>query len=349
MEYCTACGTPLGQDWAFCRRCGRPVDGVVAPVAEAQVPTNQPWSLPGSRQAESNRLTTWDVAAAVLLLAGVGLGIGALFPDFYHNGRGSLASHDFDLVYNIINFGGWAIAGILILLHRRGIGAWLAAGVTVMTLGLYLVDTGFIVRYGTHLAATGFWLGQSGWLVCASGTGVALFAARKAGMLGGIGLGPVALPLAAAVAGIATAVAFVPFWDRLHFVVPSTGRSGTIARPGGNAFHNPGTVIAAYVVILTVLVLAPIVATLLRPGTIGAAALLGLIVPQVANLVSEVAFLLGSVDPTYFGASRQQAASAHAVLSLQPTPWFWAEAAALGLLLLVFLARVLTIRPHESS
>jgi hypothetical protein len=140
-------------------------------------------------------------------LAGVGLGVAALFPHYYHNGRGNLADNTSTLLFNLINFSGWAAAGILILLRRQAIGAWLAAGVTVATLGIYLVDTGYIVRYGTHLAATGFWLGQANWVVCAVGTGVALYAARRRGELGRIGLGPVALPLAAAVAGIATAVA----------------------------------------------------------------------------------------------------------------------------------------------
>jgi hypothetical protein len=44
----------------------------------------------------------------------------------------------------------------------------------------------------------------------------------------------------------------------------------------------------------------------------------------------------------------QQVASFRATLSVQATPWFWAEAVALGLLVLVFMTRILTLWGDKS-
>jgi hypothetical protein len=340
MEYCTACGTPLGQGWAFCGRCGKPVEAEhPQPIPAQPYPHGSP-----SASRQSNKLSGRDVAAALLLLTGVGLGIAALFPDFYHGGH-SLASDNTTLVYNLINFGGWALAAMLVLLVRSGMGAWLAAGVTASTLGFYLLDTGYVGHYGTHIAATGFWLGQANWVVCAAGTAVALYAAKRRGVLGGVKLGPVALPLLAAVAGIAAAVAYAPGWERYRVVIGTTGRSVSFTNP--NAFHHPAAIIVGHVLVMVVLVLGPILATLLQPGVGAAAALAGLAIPQVANVAQGLTGLLGSVAPATLGLSAQRVASLRATLSVRATPWFWAEAVAVGLLVLVFLARVLTLRPYD--
>jgi hypothetical protein len=348
MEYCTACGTPLGQGWDFCRRCGQAVGAEYSPQMPAQpYPPGAPapYSQATVTQVPSTGPGRADVTAALVILAGVGLGIAALFPDFYHGGH-SLASDNATLVYNLINFGGWALAAMLVLLARNAMGAWLAAGVTASTLGFYLLDTGAVARYGTHIAATGFWLGQANWVVCAAGTLGALYAARSRGVLGGIKLGPVALPLLAAVAGIGAAVAYAPGWDRYRIVAGTTGRSVSFTNP--DAFHNPAAVIVGHVVVIVVLVVAPVLATLLQPGVGAAAALAGLAIPQVANVAQGLTGLLGSVAPATVGLTAEQVSSLRATLSVRATPWFWAEAVAVGLLLLVFLARVLTLRPEES-
>jgi hypothetical protein len=288
----------------------------------------------------TTRLGTADVAAAIVLLVGIGLGAAALFPDFYSHGQ-SLADSNANLVFNIINLGGWMLAALLLLLGRTRMGAWLAAGVSASTLGFYLADGGYVVRYGLHLAALGFWLGKTSWLVCATGTALALLAARRRGVLGRLAPGPVALPLVAAVAGIAAAVAYAPGWDRYHAVATTTGRTESFTN--ANAFHSPAAVIVGHVVIIAVLVIAPVLATLLQPGVGAAAALAGLIIPQVANLVANLVVLLQPVEASVFGATAAQAAAVKAVFSVRATPWFWAEAVAVGLLILVFLARVLTL------
>ena len=85
------------------------------------------------------------LGAAVLPLAGVGLGIAALFPNFYQ-GKPSLASINSTLVFKLINFAGGTAAALLLLVNRTGVEAGLAAGVLVSTLGFYLVDIGYLAR-----------------------------------------------------------------------------------------------------------------------------------------------------------------------------------------------------------
>jgi len=85
------------------------------------------------------------LGAAVLLFAGVGFGIAALFPNFYQ-GKPGLASINNTLVFNLINFAGWTAAAVLLKVKRTEVEAWLATGVTVSTLGFYLVDIGYLAR-----------------------------------------------------------------------------------------------------------------------------------------------------------------------------------------------------------
>ena len=86
---------------------------------------------------------------AVLLFAGVGLGIATLFKNFYP-GKPSLVGINGTLVFNLINFAGWTAAAVLLKVKRTEVAAWLATGVTVSTLGFYLVDAGYVARQGGH-------------------------------------------------------------------------------------------------------------------------------------------------------------------------------------------------------
>ena len=49
-------------------------------------------------------------------------------------------------VFNLINFAGWTAAAVLLKVKRTEVAAWLATGVTVSTLGFYLVDIGYLAR-----------------------------------------------------------------------------------------------------------------------------------------------------------------------------------------------------------
>ena len=54
---------------------------------------------------------------AVLLFAGVGLGIATLFKNFYP-GKPSLAGINSTLVFNLINFAGWTAGAVLLLVKE---------------------------------------------------------------------------------------------------------------------------------------------------------------------------------------------------------------------------------------
>jgi hypothetical protein len=124
-----------------------------------------------------------------------------------------------------------------------------------------------------------------GWAACAAGSrsrshgrpgpgsapGTAPFAARPHGFPGGASgpvkprardAGPIALLLLAAAGTVA---AFVPAWDSYTLSQASTGSAQTIT--AGNAFSNPGPVIAGDVaVMLAVVVVAVLAACGARHG-----------------------------------------------------------------------------------
>lgn len=290
-------------------------------------------------------MSTAGTVAALILIGGVGIGLAALFPPYYAGGS-SLSSTTANLLYNTIRFAGWAVAALLIALRRTGVGTWLAVGVTAASLGYYGTNTGYVARYGAHVAGTGFWLGQASWVVCAAGTLAGIAAARYSGVFGAPRRTQPAFPLLVAVGAIAAAVAYSPGWTHYHLFAATTGRHEDITL--GNAFHNPGWVIAANVIILTVLVVGPVVVMTLRPSALAAAALAGLMIPQIANLASEIVVATSPADPRMLGGTSQQLTRLHETLTVNPTAWFWFEAIAIGALSLLCLARVLITDPEDT-
>ncbi len=86
--------------------------------------------------------------------------------------------------------------------------------------------------------------------------------------------GPLALLVLAA---IGTAAAFAPSWDRYTIVSAATNTSQTVT--AGNAFDNPGLVIAGNVAVMVAIVVVAAVAALWRPARHGGWLLAGAIVP----------------------------------------------------------------------
>ena len=319
------------------------------------------------------------LAAALLLGVGVALGIAGLFPD-YLSGTSVAAQAD-NLVAHVIYLAAWAVSGVLIVLGgtRLRVGALLATGLSIVTFGLFLADAGTPIAGGAHLAGAGLVLSLLGWLACAAGSAVAFLirpgrtagavpatspvpdasptfaadpvpAARRADARGrlftlgwprGAALGPAVLLV---LAGLGTAAAFVPSWDSF-MLRTAAGQSQNYTL--GNAFANPGPVIAGNVVVMVALVAVVIAAALWRPVRYGAVLLAGAIIPMVAQAISALVQVGEPTSPTQFGFTPAQASQVGLTVNASLTPAFWIYS-VLVVVLLVSCAWML-FTPHEPA
>ena len=279
---------------------------------------------------------TRAVVAAALLAVGVVLGTAALFPGYL--GPPSLASQPAELVPHLIYLLTWAASAILILLGgaRLRIGALLAAGISIVTLGLYFGDLG-TASSGTNLLRAGLVLGLVGWLCCAAGAALAVSirpwdtaAAPAAGRR--FELSPVSRLVAIVVAGLGVAIAFAPAWDS-YTLRTASGQSETLT--AGNAFANPAAVIAGDVMVMVALIAVLIVAALLRPARYGAVLLAGAVIPMAAQAISAIIQLSETAAPSQFGISAAQARAAGLTISAGATAAFWVYCAFVVALLAI--------------
>ena len=319
------------------------------------------------------------LAAALLLGVGVALGIAGLFPD-YLSGTSVAAQAD-NLVAHVIYLAAWAVSGVLIVLGgaRLRVGALLATGLSIVTFGLFLADAGTPIAGGAHLAGAGLVLSLLGWLACAAGSALAFLirpgrtagavpatspvpdasptfaadpvpAARRADARGrlftlewprGAALGPAVLLV---LAGLGTAAAFVPSWDSF-MLRTAAGQSQNYTL--GNAFANPGPVIAGNVVVMVALVAVVIAAALWRPVRYGAVLLAGAIIPMVAQAISALVQVGEPTSPTQFGFTPAQASQLGLTINASLTPAFWIYS-VLVVVLVVSCAWML-FTPHEPA
>ena len=150
---------------------------------------------------------------------------------------------------------------------------------------------------------TGLIVSLLGWAACTAGAAIALVAScrdtdpAKAGPAGQAGsapadcgwpakpsrshLGPLALLV---LAGVGTAAAFAAAWDSYTVAQAALGTVKTVQE--GNAFSNPGLVIAGNVAVMVAVVVVAVLAALWRPARQGALLLAGAIIPLAAQAVS---------------------------------------------------------------
>jgi hypothetical protein len=285
------------------------------------------------------------LAGAGLLGLGVLLGLIGLFPGYV--GSPSLASQADQLVPHLIYLAVWAASAAVIVAGfrprggaappgtaRSGLtrtGALLGIGLSAVTFGLYFADLGQVISGGASLLGAGLVLSLLGWAACAAGSAIALTAhpgapARSPGlhMTGGPvrpsarDAGPITLLLLAAVGAVVT---FAPSWDSYTLAQASTGVAQTVT--AGNAFANPGPVIAGNVAVMIAVVAVAVVAALWRPAWQGAVLLAGAIVPLAAQAISALIQVSGPTSPSLFGISPAQASAAGLTISAGVTPIFW--------------------------
>jgi hypothetical protein len=271
------------------------------------------------------------VLAALLLGVGVALGIAGLFPDYL--GGTSLAAQPDNLVAHVIYLAGWTASAVLIALggSRLRIGALLATGLSIVTFGLFVADVGTVIAGGSHLAGAGLVLSFIGWFVCAAGSAVAFLIRpeRTVGPNGASGaLIPLGRPRGAALgpaillvlAGLGAAAAFAPAWDSFTL---RTAAGQTQTFTAGNAFADPGPVIAGNVIVMVTLAAVIIVAALWRPVRYGAVLLAGAIIPMAAQAISALVQVGQATSPTQFGFTPAQASGLGLTISAGLTPAFW--------------------------
>ena len=122
-------------------------------------------------------------------------------------------------------------------------------------------------------------------------------------------------------AAIGAAVTFAPSWDRYTLVASSSGTSQTLT--AGNAFDNPGLVIAGNVLVMVAVVAVAVFAALWRPARHGALLLAGAIVPLAAEAASGIIQASTPATPAMFGISPAQATALGLTISTGLTAIFW--------------------------
>lgn len=266
-----------------------------------------------------------------LLVLGVVLGLASLFPA-YEGGQSLLSQWD-QVVPHLLYVIGWAVTAALVALsvarpsNAARLGALFGLGLSAVTFGLFLADWGQLAISGVTLGS-GLVLSTLGWL--AGTAGAALVLAANAGLSeqkeqpsrpvrpARDHAGPVALLVLAA---IGTAATFAPSWDSYTLTAKSTGATQTIT--AGNAFDNPGLMIAGNVCVMAAIVAVAALAALWRPARHGSLLIAGAIVPLVAEIISAIIQVSQPASPALFGITSQQASSVGLTISSGLTGIFW--------------------------
>jgi hypothetical protein len=319
--------TPEGWHGAWTRFTGIEVPGTI--VAAGQ-------TAPGTVATRQNA-----TIGAGLLGLGVVLGIVGLFPDYL--GGMSLAQQPADLVAHAIYLAVWAASALLIVLGgtRLRAGTLLGLGTSVVTFGLFFADAGTPITGGAHLMGAGLVLSLVGWLACAAGGVVALMG-QSAGAPARPQRHAMGLFLALTVAALGAAASFAPSWDSFTLRASATGVTHTLTE--GNAFSNPGAIIAGDLAAMIALVVVVAAAALWRPILAGAALLVGAVITMVAQAVSALVQLGEHVSPSQFGISSAEAARAGLTISSGLTPAFWIFCAFVVALLAMCVGMLLPVR-----
>jgi hypothetical protein len=295
------------------------------------------------------------VIAAGLLAVGVILGIAGLFPGYFTTQ--ALVQHQPDeLVPHLIYLAGWTISAALVLSGgaRQRAGALLATGISVVTLGLFVSDTGQITSGHLPFKA-GLLLSLAGWLVCAAGSGLALLARPAGGTVTPTGgtvppqgrvKDPVLAVTLAVLAALGAAAAFAPAWDGFTLRSPAGVLETATA---GYAFSQPALMITGTVLVMVGLVLVVLVAALWRPVRLGAALLAGAAIPMIAQAVSAVIQIREGASPKMFGLPSAQASQLGITASAHLTWSFWLYAAFVAALVAVFVWMLLPVRQAVPS
>jgi hypothetical protein len=121
-------------------------------------------------------------------------------------------------------------------------------------------------------------------------------------------------------AGLGVAAAFAPSWDSFTLRT-AAGQVQTVT--AGNAFSNPGLVIAGDVAVMIAFAAAVIAAALWRPVRHGAVLLAGAAIPMAAQAISALVQVGEAHGPGQFGIPPATARQLGITISAGLTPAFW--------------------------
>ncbi len=318
--------TPEGWHGAWTRFTGIEMPGTIVPASQDN-----------TRTVAVVRKDA--IIAASLLGLGVVLGVVGLFPDYL--GGTSLAQQPAELVAHAIYLAVWATSAVLIVLGgaRMRVGALVGLGVSAVTFGLFFADAGTAIAGGAHLMGAGLILSLVGWLACATG-GVIALRAQSAGAPGRPQRHTMGLFLALTVAALGAAASFAPSWDSFTLRT-STGVTSSLT--AGNAFSNPGAVIAGDLLTMLAFVAVVVVAALWRPTLAGAALLAGAVITMAAQAISALVQVAEHVAPSQFGISSAEAARAGLTISSGLTLDFWIFCAFVVALIAMCVSMVIPV------
>ncbi len=257
-------------------------------------------------------LAVWTASAALILLGGVRLRLGALLAV-------GISAVTFGLFFADA---GTAIAGGA---HYGGWGLWLSLA------GWLACAAGSVAAFLTPSAGAQIRDNQvaPGWLDRRT------FLGRPRGAQ----VGPLVMLV---LAGLGAAAAFAPAWDS-YTLRTAAGQSQSLT--AGNAFSNPGLVITGDVIVMVTLAAVVIVAALWRPIQHGAVLLAGALIPMVAQAVSALIQAGEPTSPTQFGISSAEATRLGLTINSGLTPAFWIYCAFL--VALVVSCAWMLFTPHE--
>ncbi|HEV2936269.1 MAG TPA: hypothetical protein VGY96_24370 [Streptosporangiaceae bacterium] len=340
--------TPEGWSAAWTRYLDMETPGTINPVGRKAGASGERMAAGGQGLSQVIGSRRGPVMAALLLAAGVALGVAGLFPAYL--GGSSLAQQPDNLVAHVIYLAAWSASAVLIPLGgtRQRIGALLAAGLSIVTFGLFFADAGTAFSTGSPGGA-GLVLSLLGWFGCAAGSALA-FWPRAAGTAGqprplgkphGSQVGPAVLLV---LAGLGAAAAFAPAWDSFTLRT-AAGLTQTVT--AGNAFASPGLVIVGDVAVMVALAAVVIAAALWRPIRHGAVLLAGAIIPMAAQAISALVQVGEPASPAQFGFSSSQASQLGLTISSALTPAFWIYSAFV-IALMVSCAWML-FTPHQAA
>jgi hypothetical protein len=318
--------TPEGWSAAWTRFTSIETPGTIVPVGKTTPPVGSDAGQDsGHAGLRGVPAAGARIAAAALLGVGVVLGVAGLFPTYI--GGASLAQQAEQVVPHAIYLAVWTASAVLILSGgaRLRIGALLGVGLSAVTFGLFFADAGLAIAGTATGGGAGLVLSFIGWVACAAGS-VLAFGIRPAGAPGrlvslaeprGAAAGPFVLLV---LAGLGAAVAFAPAWDTFTLRT-AAGQVQTVT--AGNAFHNPGLVIAGDLAVMIALAVLVIVAALWRPVRHGAVLLAGAAIPMAAQAISALVQASQTPSPAAFGISSAQASRLGLTISAGLTPAFW--------------------------
>ncbi|MBV9207243.1 MAG: hypothetical protein JO037_17995 [Actinobacteria bacterium] len=312
--------TPEGWSAAWTRFTSIEAPGTIGP-AQAQH-SRRPGPL-GSRSA--------GTLAAALLAVGVIIGVAGLFPAYL--GGSSLAHQADQLAAHVIYLAGWTVSAVLILLGgtRLRAGALLGVGLSAVTFGFLFADAGTALTGTASAGGAGLVLSLLGWLACAAGSvlafllgsattpGAAASPVRRSplGRPRRTEAGPVVMLV---LAGLGAAAAFAPAWDSFTLRT-AAGQSQSLT--AGNAFSNPGLVIAGDLAVMIAFAAVVAAAAFWRPARDGAVLLAGALIPMAAQAISALVQAATPASSAQFGIPPAQATQIGLTISSGFTPAFW--------------------------